>query len=175
MWETKARRDFVENPRIVTAVEQLPSLEGRDSEHQGRGPPEMESSIDRSLFDRSSMICRELSPVESGSAGGDDLDLERYFSQEMDAMDSCSDSDSNGSLKRAFEEEPGQGNERKVLETTHLNKGFTEDACASTLEWSQFLESTAEVFQYMEEAKAETLEVCSLAPHSPHQDHKTHD
>lgn len=90
-------------------------------------------------------------------------------------MDSSSDSDSNRSMDRAFEEELVRVNEWRELEKTHVDKCLNEDLCTSTLEWSRFMKSTAVVLQYMEEAKAESLEVCSLVPRSPHQEHKTHD
>lgn len=88
-------------------------------------------------------------------------------------MGSSSDSDSSDSVEGAFEKERRHANEWKEQEKTHLDKDCN-DACA-TLEWSQFMKSTAGVLQYMEGAKAESLELCSLVPHSPHQKHKIHD
>lgn len=90
-------------------------------------------------------------------------------------MDSSSDSDSNTSIDRAFKEELQRANEWRELGETHVEKSLNKGSCTSTLEWSRFMKSTAVMLQYMEEAKAESLDVCSLAPRSPHQEHKTPD
>lgn len=70
MSETIVRPEFVEDPRITTAVQQLPPLEGRAGEDRGHGPPETGSSIDRSLTNRCGF-----NPAGSESADDDDFDL----------------------------------------------------------------------------------------------------
>lgn len=92
---------------------------------------------------------------------------ERCLSEEMDAMDSSSD---NGSDVSDDSDEPVDGgverkssctNDLDEVENTCDDKDLTGGANA-TLEWSQFMNSTEGMLQYMEEATATLQGVSSL-------------
>lgn len=102
---------------------------------------------------------------------------ERYFAEEMDAMDSSSDNgsdDSDGFMDGGIEETTSSLNGLEKLETASHGKDLSEDENA-TLEWSQFMNSTEGMLQYMEEATATIQDVSGLVIPSPSQEQKPQD
>lgn len=97
--------------------------------------------------------------------------------EEMDAMDSSSDNgseDSDESVEREIEEISSCINDLEELQTACDDKGCAQGS-TTTLEWSQFMNSTEGMLQYLAEATATIQDVSSLVIPSPSQEQSTRD
>lgn len=101
------------------------------------------------------------------------------FSEEMDGMQSSSDSSSSCDSDDYLVGDVGGNSlgaqrlrikEWVDLDTTGHNSNQHEDTCAN-LEWSQFINSAHGVVQYLKQATAVILDVSGLEPPSPRHEH----